>query len=324
MSNMHDSGQRQEFDSGAVRDTVEGKTRADLISPFFLERLGEWLRLGAEKYAERNWESGIPISRCWASIWRHLLAYQQGRTDEDHLIAIACNVSFIAHYEHEIAAHRLPASLDDMPKYEQKTEPGRIADLQARVDSGELLSDRENDYLQTNKIPKYPLGTKRINPETGNIETYAFKDEQGRIHTAPTFYIAGPMRGYENLNFPLFDKVADLARKLGWNIINPADLDRTHGIDPVHDPESMDRIVKDDPNFLQTIVQRDIGEILTLDKTRGDGMILLPGWEKSTGARAEVATALWLELSFYGAIVTMQGIDLCTLKRDDICSVLFK
>jgi hypothetical protein len=35
---MQDSGKREAFESGAVRDTAEGKPRPDLISPFAAER----------------------------------------------------------------------------------------------------------------------------------------------------------------------------------------------------------------------------------------------------------------------------------------------
>jgi hypothetical protein len=117
---MHDSGQRQQFGSGAVRDTATGKSRPDLISPYANMRTGEWMRLGAEKYSENNWTKGIPISRCVASLCRHLEAYKMGLTDEDHLAAIVVNGQFIMHYEAMIAKGLLPDSLNDMPKYEQQ------------------------------------------------------------------------------------------------------------------------------------------------------------------------------------------------------------
>jgi hypothetical protein len=116
-TNMLDSGHRETFETGAVRDAADGKSRPDLISPFATERLGEWLRLGAEKYAERNWEAGIPISRSLASLHRHLMKYQQGANDEDHLAAILCNAMFICHTEEMIKRGVLPQSLDDLPKY---------------------------------------------------------------------------------------------------------------------------------------------------------------------------------------------------------------
>lgn len=119
---MEDSGKREQFTTGAVRDTAEGKSRPDLISPYAQMRKGDWLRLGAEKYDERNWEKGMKISRCIASICRHLFQYMMGATNEDHLAAIGVNVEFIMHYEAMIERGLLPKELDDMPKYEQQKQ----------------------------------------------------------------------------------------------------------------------------------------------------------------------------------------------------------
>jgi hypothetical protein len=114
---MQDSGQRQTFETGAVRDSAEGKPRPDLVSPFAIERLGEWLRLGSLKYTERNWEKGIPVSRSFSSMYRQLLKFQQGETDEDHVAAILCNAMFIAHTQAMCERGVLPKSLLDMPDY---------------------------------------------------------------------------------------------------------------------------------------------------------------------------------------------------------------
>jgi len=114
---MHDSGHRQSFATGAVRDTAEEKPRPDLFSPFAEERVGEWLRLGAVKYTERNWEHGIPNSRCFASLRRHAMRYQQGDRSEDHLAAVIFNAMAIIHNEEMIRRDVLPAELDDMPTY---------------------------------------------------------------------------------------------------------------------------------------------------------------------------------------------------------------
>lgn len=96
---LPDSGERQLFNSGAVRDTASGKPRPDLISPFFVERLGRHLGLGAEKYDPWNWAKGIPNSRCFASLMRHLTQFAQGDESEDHLAAAACNLMFMIHNE---------------------------------------------------------------------------------------------------------------------------------------------------------------------------------------------------------------------------------
>lgn len=114
---MNTTGTTQQFETGSVRDADESKSRIDLISPMFLDRLGQWLRKGAEKYSERNWELGQPFARVMASCLRHLNAYREGKRDEDHLIAAACNLMFLAHYEAAIERGLLPASLDNLPRY---------------------------------------------------------------------------------------------------------------------------------------------------------------------------------------------------------------
>lgn len=114
---IQDSGERQQFDTGAVRDPANNKSRPDLISPFMEERLGDWLRLGAVKYAERNWEKGMPMSRCLASLCRHLVKFKQGDETEDHLAAIIFNGMAIMHYEEMIKRGTLPQELNDLVAY---------------------------------------------------------------------------------------------------------------------------------------------------------------------------------------------------------------
>ena len=134
---MHDSGKRQSFATGAVRDAAEKKPRPDLFSPFAEERVGEWLRAGAVKYSERNWEQGIPASRCFASLRRHVMQYHQGDRSEDHLAAVIFNAMAIIHYEEMIRRGVLPAELDDMPTYQADLVPAEAAcDVPAPVSEG--------------------------------------------------------------------------------------------------------------------------------------------------------------------------------------------
>jgi hypothetical protein len=118
---VKDSGERQQYESGAVRDTSVNKPRPDLISPFFMERMGEHLRKGAIKYAEWNWAKGIPSSRCYESAMRHLMQFAQGKVDEDHLAAAAFNIMVIIHNQ-EVQQRgavmvKGERGLCDMPKF---------------------------------------------------------------------------------------------------------------------------------------------------------------------------------------------------------------
>lgn len=94
-----DSGEREKFASGAVRDTEEGKPRYDLIPGLPLKRLAELYARGAKKYGDWNWTKGIPSGRCYSSAFRHLMQYNLGDKDEDHLAAVVFNVFCIMYFE---------------------------------------------------------------------------------------------------------------------------------------------------------------------------------------------------------------------------------
>lgn len=114
---LKQSGSEEQFKTGAVRDMADIKPRPDLISPFAEERLGEWMRLGAVRYSERNWEQGMPMSRTLASLNRHLMWYKQGKKDEDHLSAIMFNAMALIHHEEMIKRGVLPEELEDLQTY---------------------------------------------------------------------------------------------------------------------------------------------------------------------------------------------------------------
>lgn len=122
---VRDSGARQEFPTGSVRDTREGKGRYDLISPIFLARLARHYENGAKKYGDRNWEKGQPLSRYLDSAMRHLCGILHGKVDEDHAAAAAWNIAAFIHTGEKIAAGELPAELDDMPATQIARENAR-------------------------------------------------------------------------------------------------------------------------------------------------------------------------------------------------------
>ncbi len=89
---IKDSGQRQEFVTGARRDTQEGKGRYDLLPFHAIERISKIFEGGAKKYGEQNWRKGIPLSRFLDSALRHLCKAAQGQVDEDHFAQAAWNL----------------------------------------------------------------------------------------------------------------------------------------------------------------------------------------------------------------------------------------
>jgi len=88
---LNDSGDRSVFGYGAQRDRGEIKGRFDLLPACAIARLARHYQRGAMKYADRNWEKGMPISMFMDSGLRHVFQYLDGDTKEDHLVAAAWN-----------------------------------------------------------------------------------------------------------------------------------------------------------------------------------------------------------------------------------------
>jgi hypothetical protein len=94
---VKDSGKREEFDGGMVRDVEEGKTDYTLVldGPMF-DRWAAHMTKGAVKYAARNWmkASGkAEHARFKRSALRHFLQWYRGQLDEDHAAAVLFNIN---------------------------------------------------------------------------------------------------------------------------------------------------------------------------------------------------------------------------------------
>lgn len=94
---IKDSGERQSFSGGMVRDIAEGKTDFSLIldGPMF-DRWAVHLTKGAKKYAKRNWmlaQGEEEYNRFRESALRHFLQWFRGETDEDHAAAVMFNIN---------------------------------------------------------------------------------------------------------------------------------------------------------------------------------------------------------------------------------------
>ena len=96
-------------------------------------------------------------------------------------------------------------------------------------------------------------------------------------------YVAGPMRGAENFNFPAFDAARDLLVGLGHEVVSPADLDRAAGFVAAYD------------GHIMTTAAFSIAKALCQDFAAicsCDAVAFLPGWETSAGSLAERRVAM--------------------------------
>lgn len=121
--NLKDSGDRQEFETGAKRDRQQGKGRYDLISPFFIFSLARTLEEGAIKYNDRNWEKGMPLSRYIDSALRHIFKHLEGQRDEPHMSQAVWNIMAYIHTATMIERGVLPDNLNDLPNYTKGDRP---------------------------------------------------------------------------------------------------------------------------------------------------------------------------------------------------------
>jgi hypothetical protein len=119
-----------------------------------------------------------------------------------------------------------------------------------------------------------------------------------------TVYICGAMRGIPQLNHPAFFEAEDTLKKRGHKVINPARMDQELGLDP-HNSQMDDK-------FIEDCARRDIDAVFECDE-----LVLLPNWEKSKGAKAEIAVAQWLSkpIRLYPSMVKMEKEDVCDVAK---------
>ena len=102
-------------------------------------------------------------------------------------------------------------------------------------------------------------------------------------------YVSGPMRGYPEANHPAFIAATELLRSRGYMVVSPIEI----------------AALIDSPDIDRT------PEMFVADDLRGmlgwfhdefcNAIALLPGWERSVGARCEVAVAITLGFAFFDA-----------------------
>lgn len=108
-------------------------------------------------------------------------------------------------------------------------------------------------------------------------------------------YLAGPMSGIPEFNFPAFYKAAAELREAGHTVFSPAERDnQLHGTDISKGNANGDVVLAMKQHGFSR--RRALGDDLAWICAHADAVALLPGWSESKGARAERATALSLGL----------------------------
>ena len=100
-------------------------------------------------------------------------------------------------------------------------------------------------------------------------------------------YIAGPMTGYPNFNYPTFNAVANYFRSHDFEVFNPAATELS---------QKLDGEVKISNEQYRACLKEDLSWICE----SATDIAMIPGWENSKGATAEwsLAKALGLNIRY--------------------------
>jgi hypothetical protein len=139
VGDIKDSGVRQEFTTGAVRDKNFGRGKPSLVPNWVIWLVSRTYEDGATKYAPRNWEKGMPLSRYLDSAERHLAKLKAGCRDEPHASQVIWNMIGYIFTGAQIKMGFRPKELNDMPN-QLSSDPSAIA---------EPLSPMEYKSLET-------------------------------------------------------------------------------------------------------------------------------------------------------------------------------
>lgn len=137
-------------------------------------------------------------------------------------------------------------------------------------------------------------------------------------------YLAGPMSGIEQMNFPAFIEASETLRAAGHDIVSPVELDAEDGIAD----EALGSKEGNPADLSLTWAQLLSRDVMILgDETENavHGIVFLPGWTESRGARLEAYTAL-LSGKYYffnydratGSMMQIHVNDLRQLLRDNM------
>lgn len=110
------------------------------------------------------------------------------------------------------------------------------------------------------------------------------------------YYVAGPMRGHPEFNFPAFIEKTEELRTQNHYVFNPAERDIERGFDYRGLTGSTEELQNLGFNLREALATDT--EFICLEATH---IYMLPGWSSSKGATAERALALALGLTVEGA-----------------------
>jgi hypothetical protein len=240
--------------------------RYDLIPVDALAEFARVYGFGATKYEDHNYLKGYKWSLSIAALHRHIAAWVNGESDDDesghsHLMHAAWHCFALYMFE----LHGLGTDDRWTPPADESVRswgPGELAEVQQLM-----------DRVAAEVRPPYVYGA------------------GGHVPVTPRkrVYLAGPMTGIPQFNFPAFDAAAEELRGLGYDVVSPAELDS-------EETREAALASADGAPGSGSTTDETWGDFLARDvKLIADGgiegVVVLPGWQRSRGARLETFIA---------------------------------
>lgn len=123
-----------------------------------------------------------------------------------------------------------------------------------------------------------------------------------------TIYVSGGMSDQPNFNFDLFDEVAAYGRSCGYRMLSPAENDRNVWPAMVEAPGFAKGFIAEHlrppEHALKHLFAWDLWAI-----GEADAIVLLPGWEKSSGAAVEIDLAKLFGKQIWYAVRTGRPVE---------------
>lgn len=185
---------------------------------------------------------------------------------------------FVVHCDTYEAAYSAPDQPDDGVRPVQRL-------LRTAV---RKLRELEDEGFEVNGYALYRDGERVLIDYCGFVSrvhagSFPLSLKAPRAGFARRIYIAGPMTGMPELNFPAFRATAATLRGMGIDAVNPAEINA-------------------DPSAAWTdCLRKDIAQLLTCE-----AILLLPGWEESRRARLELHVAKKLGMAIYYSLSEMR------------------
>lgn len=131
------------------------------------------------------------------------------------------------------------------------------------------------------------------------------------------WYLAGPMSGVPKFNYPLFHRIAEVLRNSGYEVYSPAEFDSREKLEMILASPDGDLSKLPDVGTWGDFLSHDVKIIA--DKVRG--IVFLPGWKQSRGARLEAFVALtcghaFMEIDFFNSEALLSDVTRDYVKKE--------